>query len=75
MLLSKLAKASSTGGSSPSSSRQHAGISKRIPLEIFSQFRQAEDLNEQTRATEDEIEAMLDQNLFRETPGTPGLIK
>jgi len=71
MMISKLAKASNTQNISPTSARQTGSGSKRVTLDIFSQFRKAEDLNEQSRATEDEIEAMLDQNLFRENPETP----
>ena len=73
MLLSKLAKAKSpTHKLSPSTSRQTGSGSKRAPLEIFSQFRQSEgDLSEQGRATDDELEAMLNQNLFRENPESP----
>ena len=72
MLLSKLAKAkNNTQNLSPGSNRHPGSGSKRATLEIFSQFRQAEDLSEQTRATEDEIEAMLDQNLFRENIESP----
>ena len=71
MLLSKLAKAKSPAHLSPSASRQTGSGSKRATLEIFSQFRQTEDLNEQGRATDDELEAMLNQNLFRENPESP----
>lgn len=72
MLLTKLAKAKNPNiTSSPSASRQSCSGSKRATLEIFSQFRQAEDLNEQTRATDDELEAMLNQNLFRNNPESP----
>ena len=48
--------------------------SKRASLEIFSHLRQADDFTEQARATEDEIEAMLDQNLFREGVETDNTI-
>jgi hypothetical protein len=65
-----MAKAKNSQNLSPHSSSSGSG-SKRATLEIFSHFRQAEDYNEQLRPTEDEIEAMLDQNLFRENTETP----
>ena len=65
MLLSKLAKAKNSPNHSPTSSKMSSG-QKRATLEIFNQFRQVDDLQEQHRVTEDEIEEMLDQNLFRE---------
>ena len=72
MLLSKLAKAKNPAHNlSPSASRQPGSGSKRATLEIFSQFRQAEDLSEQGRATDDELEAMLNQNLLRENLESP----
>ena len=41
--------------------------SKRATLEIFESFRQTEDAKEEFQSTSDaDIEAMLDQNLFRE---------
>ena len=52
--------------------RQSNSGSKRATLEIFSQLRQAEDLCNKDRATEEEVESMLNQNLFRDTtPETP----
>ena len=71
MLLSKLAKANNSHNLSPSTSHQSGSGSKRATLEIFSQFRSGEDFSEHVRVTEDEIEAMLDENLFRENPETP----
>jgi hypothetical protein len=66
MLLAKLAKAKNSPNISPRSCSRLGSGSKRATLEIFSHFRIAEEYNEMARATEDEIEAMLDQNLFRE---------
>ena len=66
MLLSKLAKAKSGQPSSPRNNRQQASGSKRSPLEIFETFRQADETKGFTQATEAEIEAMLDDNLFRD---------
>ena len=73
MLLSKLAKAKNPAHNlSPSASRQPGSGSKRATLEIFSQFRKAEgDLSEQGHASDDELETMLNQNLFRENPESP----
>jgi len=56
---------------SPSSGSQHSSGSKRATLEIFSQLRYAEDLSEKYRATEEEFDTMLDQNLFREIAESP----
>ena len=67
MLLSKLAKATSSHNSSPTSGKQLSSGSKRATLEIFDSFRQAEDAKAEFQSSTDaEIEAMLDQNLFRE---------
>lgn len=75
MLLSRLAKAN-TQNLSPRSSGGHqssSSASKRATLEIFSQFRsRGEELSRGSdRDTDDEIEAMLNQNLFRENPESP----
>jgi|Transcript_20253 hypothetical protein len=71
MLFQKLAKASNSHSQSPSSGSQQSSGSKRATLEIFSQLRQADDMCEKYRATEDEIDHMLDQNLFLEIAESP----
>ncbi len=77
MLLSRLAKANTQNFSPKSANSGHhqtsASASKRATLEIFSQFRSRgeEVSSNQDRDTDDEIEAMLNQNLFRENLGTP----
>lgn len=71
-MLSKLAKAKNAQNTSPSATQPHSSSAKRHTLEIFSQFRQA-DVNDYSTTSDDEIEAMLDENLFRgnlETPAT-----
>lgn len=70
MLLHKLAKAKSSHLQSPKGQVHLSSGLKRTRLEVFSQLRNADEMNEQCRATEEEIEEMLDQNLFREILGT-----
>ena len=55
-----MAKAKPQSPRSPPLKAHTGSGSKRAALEIFSQLRQADEHNEQARATEDEIEAMLD---------------
>lgn len=71
MLQLRLARASNTQNLSPSSGSQLSSSSKRATLEIFSKLRQAEDLSEEHRATEEEFDPMLNQNLFREIAESP----
>ena len=71
MLLQKLAQASNKQSQSPSSGSSGSSGSKRAALEIFSQLRQVEDFGEQYRATEEEIDDMLDKDLFLEIADNP----
>ena len=69
-MLSKLSKAKHAQSSSPCSAPFAGSASKRQTLDVFSTFRDADPADYQS-PSDDEIEAMLDENLFRGHLGTP----